>query len=166
MDASKALQALTDGDVTELVLSLDMDRKVTATAAPGMDNPSGGTNIMEAFGRIGRVFIESTTAFNAEPFSDREHPDREVCPHAELSIHVYDSEDEADARVEATIGRRQQHRVTMFLSGLPVPTLTVDGVVTPLPSEMIDFANGVVEQLRERLNLSITIPDNVSSLTV
>lgn len=149
MDASKAIKALTDGDLVALIEALDVDRSIRLV----MDGKECAARY-----RIGRVQISRDLDVHGNG------------THAELKLHVYGTAMEADEAFNDTVRDAQNQRGGALSAGLDVGQLYVDGVLTPAPvlsayemfQIMLDQHLGrhrAVEAAPEPVTVPDTVPD-------
>lgn len=144
MDASKAVQALTDGDWHALALAL-ADRSMVIVV-PEKD----ARMTIVTVGRVGVRVVD----WPGEP-------------QPKIDVHVHGDVEDAAACFERTIDGAQEGRGQAIAAGLGAGTMYIDGVLTPAPEGAMDPFGAMLAQLKgalERSGAYVMVPNDARDL--
>lgn len=147
MDASKAVQALTDGDWHGLALAI-ADRSMVLTSDTGhrLTYVTAGTGMVQVVDNPGD-----------EPGSDMR-----------MSFHQHDSVEVCVACWESAMEQNvQPKRAAFAAAGMNPGVLHVDGVLTPAPEGVGNPFSAMMAQIKQVMEQSgalVTVPDDARGL--
>lgn len=143
MDASKAVQALRQGDFLALLGSLDADRTAHLT----------GEDFEIMICRFGQVVVKPAESCNAG--------------HAHLEMHAFPDPVVANEAFDDLVSQVQFQRGAMLAAGGDVAQLRVDGTLVPAPELSInDMLAGLGGRrvMDETRPAQATVPDDLSGV--